>query len=106
MKEDKRCELCGVEHKGRCHALRRPERKKTPPEKVMEYLERQRERNLMRKAQSLIVELCDVIEETRRQIRRETRKAYTSANKGRMAVGANRAKAARNTLTRNRTKQD
>jgi hypothetical protein len=103
---NKRCHLCGVEHKGICHALRRPKRKKVPPEKVIEYLERQRERNLLRKAQALINELCEVIDETRRQVRRESRTPYKAANKSRMALGKNCTKAARNTLTRNGTKQD
>jgi hypothetical protein len=106
MKAISRCHLCGVEHKGRCHALRRAKSRVTPPEKVLEYLERQRERNLIRKAQMLITELCDVIDETRRQVRRETSKVYATKNKSRVALGANRRKAKRDTLTRNRTKQD
>ena len=106
MKLDKRCNLCGVEHKGICHALRRPKRKKVPPEMVVIYLQRQRERNLLRKAQALINELCEAIDEARRQFRRESRTPYQARNKSRMALGKNRPKAARDTLTRNRTKQD
>ncbi len=106
MRLNKRCNLCGVEHKGICHALRQPKRKKVPPEVVVAYLQRQRERNLLRKAQALINELCEAIDETRRQLRRESRTTYKARNKSRMALGKNRAKAARNTLTRNRIKQD
>lgn len=95
-----KCPICRVEHKGRCHAMRNAKRKKTPPEKVLEYLLRWRERENERFARDLIEELFYAIDEARLAARFTDRRWRASQNKSRGYFRKNRIKAKRNTLTR------
>ena len=70
-----RCPECGVEHRGKCHFLRRSPRAKHKPsvEEIRGFIQAAKQRRLDAHVRRLIKELNDGIEKGRRSARRANR---------------------------------
>lgn len=103
----RRCPECGAEHAGKCSYRRKngPTQKATA-EQARAWLEKRRRDRQRRQIQTLIRELCDGIERARRSIRQQGGFRAVAKDQSRSDSGADLRKAARNTITRNRTSED
>ena len=102
-----RCPTCGTEHKGKCRFMKsRHAKAQGTAEQTKLWLERRKYYQRMRHVQRIIREFCNEIDKARRAARRESGWRGMAQDQGATHLGADTAKATRNTLTRKRTCED